>query len=117
MVGILIWSEGQSGGKDKKDTEDREEKTRRTSRTGTRRAGRKSGLDSELVGGSKGSKRQGDKEEKKRRKRQGGQGQGGQGGKVVGIPSWSAGLPLGPVLSNEPQYQHQVVGNDYSFPL
>ena len=36
---------------------------------------------------------------------------------MVGILSWSAGLPLGPVLSNEPQYQHQVVGNDYCFPL
>ena len=58
MVGILIWWEGQSGGKDKKDTEDREEKTRRTSRTGTRRTRRKSGLDSGLVGGSKCSKRQ-----------------------------------------------------------
>ena len=58
-----------------------------------------------------------EKTRRTRRKRQEGQGQGGQGGKMVGIPSWSAGLPLGPVLSNEPQYQHQVVGNDYCFAL
>ena len=52
MVGILIWSAGQSGGKDK---EDKEEKTRRTRRKKTRRTRRttkKSGWDSELVGRS-----------------------------------------------------------------
>ena len=52
MVGILIWSAGQSGGKYK---EDKEEKTRRTRRKKTRRTRRtkkKSGWDSELVGRS-----------------------------------------------------------------
>ena len=60
MVGILIWSAGQSGGKDK---EDKEEKTRRTKRKKTRRTRRKKtrrkrrikkkcGWDSELVGRS-----------------------------------------------------------------
>ena len=49
MVGILIWSAGQSGGKDK---EDKEEKTRRTRRKKTRRTKKKSGWDSELVGRS-----------------------------------------------------------------
>ena len=52
MVGILIWSAGQSGGKDK---EDKEEKTRRTRRKKTRRTRRtkkKCGWDSELVGRS-----------------------------------------------------------------
>ena len=49
MVGILIWSAGQSGGKYK---EDKEEKTRRTRRKKTRRKRRikkKCGWDSELV--------------------------------------------------------------------
>ena len=52
MVGILIWSAGQSRGKYK---EDKEEKTRRTRRKKTRRTRRtkkKSGWDSELVGRS-----------------------------------------------------------------
>ena len=63
MVGILIWSAGQSGGKYKEDKEEktrrtRRKKTRRTRRTRrkktrrTRRTKKKCGWDSELVGRS-----------------------------------------------------------------
>ena len=57
MVGILIWSAGQSGGKDKEDKEEKtrrtkRKKTKRTRRKKTRRTKKKSGWDSELVGRS-----------------------------------------------------------------
>ena len=52
MVGILIWSAGQSGGKDKEDKEEKTRKTRRKKTRRTRRTKTKSGWDSELVGRS-----------------------------------------------------------------
>lgn len=52
MVGILIWSAGQSGGKDKEDKEEKTRRTRRKKTRKTRRTKKKSGWDSELVGRS-----------------------------------------------------------------
>ena len=52
MVGILIWSAGQSGGKYKEDKEEKTRRTRRKKTRKTRRTKKKSGWDSELVGRS-----------------------------------------------------------------